>query len=97
MRFKCEFPNCGYETNIKSQIHKHHIVPKEIAGLNKKFNTIWLCPTHHTKIYCPESKRGIHTIKGPDSIILIGWKQSTNGKILEFIDENGLKDYFLYK
>lgn len=89
MRYKCQFPGCTYETNQKSQIHNHHIVPKENNGTNKKYNLINLCPNHHSKIYIENSKHGIHSIKGDDSIILLGWKYSTSGNLLEYKDLNG--------
>ena len=84
----CEFPGCTYFTAVKSQINYHHIVPKELNGSDKKFNRIFLCPTHHTKVFIPEATRGIHTKKGIDSIIINGWRHSTAGKILEYIDSD---------
>ena len=89
----CEFPGCDYRTYEKSQINLHHIKPKELGGVNAKYNRIYLCPTHHTKIYIPKSKRGIHTKKGVDSIIIIGWLQSTGGKVLEYVDVNEQVQY----
>jgi hypothetical protein len=85
MRYQCEFPNCDYETNIRSQINKHHIVSKQQGGSNKEYNMIWLCPTHHTKIYIPECKKGIHSIKSEDSVIIHRWLSGTiSSKILEY-------------
>ena len=91
--FKCEFPGCCYETAYRSQINFHHIKPKELGGDDKKSNLIHLCPTHHTKVYVEGTTAGIHTIQGSDSIILRGWLQSTGGKVLEYIDENGNTQY----
>jgi len=63
MKYNCKFPKCDYSTNHRSQINYHHIIPQELNGSHKDYNRIWLCPTHHTKIYVPESKSGIHSIK----------------------------------
>ena len=76
----CEHPECKYTTLDRKCIHNHHIISKKKGGKS----TIFLCPTHHTKIYIPGEIKGIHSIKGTDSIILIGWKQSTAGRILEY-------------
>jgi len=89
--FGCEFPKCNYTTNHRSQVNYHHIVPLELNGSDKDYNRIWLCPTHHTKIYVPKSKSGMHTIKGQDSIVLIQWLNSTGGKVLEYNDIKGNK------
>lgn len=93
MIFKCQFPGCGYETDNKSQIHFHHINPRENKGNNKPYNLIQLCPNCHTKIFSPESKKGIHSIRNENSIILLGWKLSSSGKLLEYIDTNGRLQY----
>jgi len=92
--YKCQYPNCDYETSCKSHIQNHHIIPKENKGSNHKKNRIYLCPTHHTKVYIPESKQGIHTIKGKDSIIINGWRSATTShRILEYIDESNQIQY----
>ena len=93
MKYNCEFPKCNYTTMHRSQVNYHHIVPQELNGSDKDYNRIWLCPTHHTKIYVPESKSGMHTIKGLDSIILIQWLNSTGGKVLEYNDIKGNSFY----
>ena len=61
MRYKCYI--CGFETDVKSQIHIHHIIPKSLGGSNSTFNLITLCPTCHSKVYIPEINAGIHSIK----------------------------------
>jgi len=86
MDYRCRFPNCTYETAIRTQIHKHHIVPKEHGGHNKESNRIELCPNHHSRIYI-ENTKGMHASRGNDSIILIGWKESTRGKVLHYIED----------
>ena len=91
-KYSCQFPNCSYSTDSRHQIHYHHIDPVELEGSNKKFNRIWLCPTHHSWVYIPESKSGIHSIKTDNSMVLLSWKQSTVGRVLEYI-KNGEKCY----
>ena len=91
--FNCEFPKCDYSTSHRSQVNYHHIVPLELNGSDKDYNRIWLCPTHHTKIFVPKSKSGMHSIKGLDSIVLIQWLNSTQGRVLEYKDRNGNKFY----
>jgi len=93
-KYLCEFPNCNYSTCYRTQIHDHHINPVELGGENKRCNRIFLCPNHHTKVFIPESKSGIHTVKGKDSIILKGWLQSTGGMILNYIDQDGKEQYY---
>jgi len=89
--FKCQYPNCDYKTENRWQIHHHHIMPKEMGGTDNDWNLIWLCPTHHSKIYIPESKSGIHKNKGKDSIQLIAWRNG--GMILEYIEDGETKFY----
>jgi hypothetical protein len=90
----CEFPECKYITLNRFQIHYHHIISVKDNGTNKPKNRIWLCPVHHNQIYIPNSKRGIHSIKTENSIILLGWLQSTSGQVLEYIDINGNINYY---
>ena len=87
MRYKCYF--CDYETDVRAQIHVHHITPRALGGVNKQFNTINLCPNHHNQIYVPEADKGIHAQKGVKSIQIIGWRLSSAGRLLEYADENG--------
>lgn len=83
--YYCEFPlKCDYSTSCRTQIHYHHIVPLELGGVNKSSNRIWLCPTHHTHIYIPEAKKGHHSIQSEHSVILLGWRASTMGRVLIF-------------
>jgi len=94
MKYKCQFPKCEYGTNIKSQINIHHIIPRERQGNHKKYNKVYLCPNCHTKIYIPESRKGIHTIKGPTSIILLDWKNAGSCRLLEYIDIDDKVKYY---
>jgi len=93
MKYKCEWPNCSYTTTTRKEINYHHIQQSSYGGSDKKFNRIWLCPNHHSKVYIPESKSGIHSIKGTNSIIILKWVYSTSGKILHYIDINGIEQY----
>lgn len=88
MEYRCKFPGCQYSTKTRTQIHRHHIVPREQGGINKSINRIELCPTHHTKIHIPTASKGMHAKKSDDSIILLGWRESTGGRMLHYI-ENG--------
>jgi len=88
---KCQFPYCNFVANAKHQLHKHHIIPKELGGNNEKWNLIYLCPTCHNRIYVPGSSKGIHSIQANNSIILIGFKN--NGMFLEYIETNQTKYY----
>ena len=91
--YKCQFPKCDYSTTHRSQIQYHHIVPLELNGSNKQYNRIWLCPTCHTKVFVKESRSGIHSIQGKDSIIIIQWMNSTSGRVLEYQDRSGNISY----
>jgi len=95
--YYCQFPGCKYFTNIRSQINNHHIKPVELNGLDDDYNRIYLCPNHHAKIYVPESKNGLHSFKGIDSIILLRKLSSTGGKVVEYIDSDGKKKFFAEK
>lgn len=92
--FKCQFPNCNYSCDNRQQIHYHHIIPSSDGGSNEDYNRIYLCPNCHHKIYIPNSTSGIHATKHKNSIVLLGWRLSTEGKILEYINENGNITYY---
>ena len=94
--FKCEFPNCDYETDCRNKIHLHHIVPKELNGNNQRNNLIHLCPNCHSKIYIENSKLGNLSIKSDDSIIIINRLLSTNGSVLHFKKCSDSKIYFYF-
>jgi hypothetical protein len=87
-RYKCQFPNCTYSTKYRFQLHYHHIVPKELGGTDKSNNRLWLCPNHHNRIYIPNTIHGIHSKKTDNSIIIIGWMMSTEGKTLCWCNAN---------
>lgn len=92
--YYCQFPNCLYFTNIRSQINYHHIIPSELNGSDKDYNRIYLCPNHHSKVYVPLAKSGIHCVKGKDSIVILGKLSSTIGSIIECVDMNNVY-YFI--
>jgi len=94
--YECRFPNCDFRTSLRSQIHFHHIKPKELGGIDKDSNRIWLCPTHHSKVYIPESKSGIHSVKGEDSIVINGLFLSTGGLVMEY-EQNGKVKHHFYR
>jgi len=96
MTYKCQFPNCTYETNNRHQIHYHHIKPKELGGIDKDSNRLWVCPNHHTSIFIPESSNGIHSINTKVSIILHNIYKSTGGRVLEY-ESNGITDFHLIR
>lgn len=95
MIYKCEFPKCSYQTQIKNKIHFHHIIPKELSGNNDKKNLIKLCPNCHSKIFIPNSQKGNHSIKDKDSIVIINRLKSGIGTVLKYkkMDE---KEYIYF-
>jgi len=93
--YYCQFPGCIYCTNIRSQINYHHIKPVELNGSDKDYNRLYLCPNHHSIVYIPEAKSGIHSIKGDNFIILLGKFKSTSGMVVEYIDQNGGSNFFV--
>ena len=82
----CQF--CDFEGE-RCELHSHHIIPKEVQVENRSWNLLFVCPTCHNRIYIPESKSGIHSIKKSNSIIVKQWYPSTHGRVLEFIDHTG--------
>ena len=87
--FICEI--CGYKTEYRERINEHHIVSRELGGSNKKYNLVYLCLDCHNRVYIPLSNKG-HSIKREDSIEIIGWVKTTEGRILHYI-ENGVEKY----
>lgn len=81
MRFKCKI--CGFETDIKTQIHVHHIKPRQAGGTNSKWNLVTLCARCHPLIWSPYATKGIHSIKHKQSIEIISWRESTAGLLLQ--------------
>ena len=81
MIYSCKL--CGYTTDKRSQIHIHHIKPRECGGSNAEYNKVMVCPKCHSLIYSRYATTGIHSIKGKHSIEILGWRDSTKGRILE--------------
>lgn len=94
MKHKCQFPGCTYETESRTQIHNHHIIPKECGGSDREGNRIFLCPNCHTRIFVPTAKTGIHSFNNENSIILIHKLRSTSGMVLEYVVNEETKYYF---
>lgn len=94
MKYKCLFPNCNYETENRSQINYHHIVPKELGGKDGERNRIYLCPNCHSRIYVPNCTSGIHSINCDSSIIITNKLHSTSGVVLEYIENDETKYHF---
>jgi hypothetical protein len=82
--YNCNFPGCEYTTDVKCQIHNHHIVPRSKKGSNKNYNLITVCPTHHAKIFIPGELHGQHSKQSVDSIVMIRKLPSTDGEVLEY-------------
>ena len=72
MQYKCEGPGCVYTCNDKHQIHHHHIKPKAHGGSNSVNNIVRLCPNCHNRVYIPDAKRGIHSVKATNYLIGAG-------------------------
>ncbi len=89
MTHHCNF--CDFTTEDRHQIHIHHIKPKELNGTNDKYNLITVCGNCHSKIYIPESKSGIHSIKSKNSIIIKEKLFSTAGMLISYEENNSDK------
>ena len=87
----CEL--CDYSTLNKQEMDFHHIVPKELEGSDNLFNRVWLCARCHRKVYVEGSMSGIHSTKNNDSIVIKGWFNSTEGKLLLIITPEGIEKY----
>jgi hypothetical protein len=92
--YKCSFPGCDYHTESRSQIVKHHIVPRSKGGSNKKNNLLTLCPTHHSFIYIEGMKSGIHSKYTDKSIIIESRLGSTGGPCIQYRNVNDTKSKF---
>ena len=95
MRYECKFPFCKYCTNNRNKIHFHHIIPRELGGVDNDRNIIELCPNHHSLIYVPESLFGVHSIRDLGSIIIRNRYLSSDGWVLEY-ERDFLIYYYFY-
>jgi hypothetical protein len=91
-KYKCWFPGCNYETDSRSKIDFHHIVPREVDSRSKV--TVPLCKTCHALVYHPQSKSGQHSINTDKSIQILNIYESTAGKTLHCQRFDGTKMYY---
>lgn len=89
LKYKCHFPNCSYSTDDRNKIEFHHIVPRELWPRLNQNVTLCLCPTHHRLIWHPECKYGPHSIKGKESLEVVGIFRSTKGYSVIYKDIYG--------
>lgn len=89
---KCCFPGCEYETENRSKIDFHHVIPKEIK---KTKITIPLCKNHHSLIYHPDSKAGQHSIKTEKSLEIINLFQSNFGISIKYKRNDGSQFFYI--
>lgn len=92
LKYKCWFPGCQYETNERSKIDFHHIVPRELNPLSKV--TIPLCKTCHALIYVPDSKSGQHSINTERSLKVLSIYNSTCGKSVHYESYDGKRMFY---
>ena len=91
----CQF--CDFKTEERSLIHKHHIIPKELNGCNKESNLVYTCANCHGTIYIQESSSGQHSKEKSNSMQIIKWFLSTEGRVLHYINEFGEEDFIIDK
>lgn len=58
---------------------------------------MWVCPDHHRMIYVPGMKAGHHAIEHGESIVVLGWRESTKGKALYYKSCSEEKSYFYFE
>jgi len=81
--YRCEFPGCDFTSKYRTDIHEHHITPKEFNGSNKKLNLLRVCATCHNKIHIPTvSIFNRHAAIRHDSIIITNISFSTSGFVM---------------
>jgi len=81
--YKCQFPGCNFKHPGRKHFNYHHIIPKSRGGSDRPCNRILLCARCHTFIYVEGETTGIHSL-GEDDIILLGYRQSTDGRLIEW-------------
>ena len=92
--YHCFFPECEYSTSHRSKIDFHHIVPKEIDPSTRNKSTICLCKNHHALIWHPQAKKGQHSIKTDESLIILGMFDSTLGKTVNYERTDGSQFFY---
>jgi len=95
MLYNCLFPNCKFSTTSRNLIDAHHLIPKELNSKSKL--TLYFCKTHHAFIYHPEAKYGQHAIKTAESIEILNFFNSTEGRVLHYKDSNVKVFYYFYR
>jgi len=70
-------------------MNDHHIIPRELGGVDDKYNRVMLCVRCHSKIWIPNIKFGVHAVKGHNPFIINNWVMSSSGRLLECENESG--------
>ena len=94
---RCGFPGCQKAGVSRSLVDLHHIIPICMGGSDQPFNRMWVCPDHHRRIHVPGCPSGHHALKHVDSIIVVGYLNSSVGKVLHFVDPFGTERYWSYR
>ena len=85
---KCRI--CGYIAESRSQMEEHHIRPRSLGGSEDEWNKAMICSRCHSKTFV-DGAHGKHGVKAHNSIVIMGWVQSSAGRLLHIIDELGEK------
>lgn len=93
---KCGFPGCRKVAHSRSLMDLHHILPMCMEGTDAPWNRMWVCPDHHRKIFVPGCQYGHHALKHIDSIVVVGYLNSSVGRVLQYIDCDGKERYWAY-
>lgn len=89
MKYKCVYPNCDYETNERSLIHFHHVVPRELKRKLNRRLTLPFCPIHHNLIFHPDSQSGQHSEIREGSLVIEQVAPTNTGKAIIYRDMAG--------
>lgn len=90
--YKCHWPGCKFHTNERSEIELHHIVPRELWPRLNQHVKLSFCPTHHRMIYHPDCKRGHHSIKADNKLMIHHiYPVAPSGYAVEFENTRGNK------
>lgn len=81
--YECQFPGCDFKHVSRKHFNYHHIIPKARGGSDAPKNRILLCARCHTFIHVEGETTGIHSL-GKDDIILLGYRMSTEGRLIEW-------------
>ena len=89
MKYKCVYPNCDYETNERSLIHFHHVVPRELKRKLNRRLTLPFCPIHHNLIFHPDAQSGQHSEIREGSLVIEQVAPTNTGKAIIYRDMAG--------